>query len=317
VACSDTVVLEGTGKEEKMPDMALGFLGLGVMGGPMARNLVQAGYQVSGFDPDPARLDRFVAAGGKRAGLAAEAARAAEIMLLSLPTGDVVRQVVLGADGLLTVLRAGALIADLSTTEAKVAQECAAAAATRQIVFMDAPVSGGEQGALDASLSIMVGGDAAGFGRVQPVLARLGRSVVHMGGSGMGQATKLVNNMIVAANFAAVCEAWALATKVGLDPATLHQAIKGGWAGSRVMEETVPRLLSRNFVPGGSVDIMTKDVGYALNMARSADVPVPVTALAHELFRMAKAQGKGPKAQPVLVTLWEEWTSVRVGGERK
>ncbi len=300
-----------------MADATLGFLGLGVMGGPMARNLVKAGYSVTGFDTDGGRLDRFVAAGGKRAASVAEVGRAAEVIFLSLPTGDVVRQVVLAADGLLSSMRAGALIADLSTTEAKVAQECAAAAAARQIVFLDAPVSGGEQGALDAALSIMVGGDAEGFARVQPLLARLGRSVVHMGGSGMGQATKLINNMIVAANFAAVCEAWALATKVGLDPATLHRAIQGGWAGSRVMEETVPRLLSRNFVPGGSVDIMTKDVGYALNMARSADVPVPVTALAHELFRMAKAQGKGPQAQPVLITLWEQWTGVQVGGERK
>ena len=132
----------------------------------------------------------------------------------------------------------------------------------------------------------------------------------------MGQATKLVNNMIVAANFAAVCEGWALAVKAGLDPATLHEAIKGGWAGSRVMEETIPRLLQRNFVPGGTVDIMTKDVGYALNMARSLDVPVPVTALAHELFRMTKAQGNGPKAQPILITLWEQWTGIQVGGRK-
>jgi 3-hydroxyisobutyrate dehydrogenase-like beta-hydroxyacid dehydrogenase len=137
-----------------------------------------------------------------------------------------------------------------------------------------------------------------------------------MGGSGMGQATKLVNNMIVAANFAAVCEAWGLAVKVGLDPATLHEAIKGGWAGSRVMEETVPRLLQRNFVPGGTVDIMTKDVGYALNMARTANVPVPVTALAHELFRMAKAQGLGPQAQPILIRLWEQWLGITVGGTK-
>jgi 2-hydroxy-3-oxopropionate reductase len=189
------------------------------------------------------------------------------------------------------------------------------AQATRGIVFLDAPVSGGEQGAIDATLSIMVGGDAAAFARCKPILSVMGRSVVHMGGSGMGQATKLINNMIVAAGFTAVCEAWALGAKLGLDPATLHQAIKGGWAGSRVMEETVPRLLARNFVPGGSVDIMTKDVGYALNMARTANVPVPVTALAHELFRMAKAQGKGPQAQPVLITLWEQWTGIKVGGQ--
>jgi 2-hydroxy-3-oxopropionate reductase len=297
-----------------MPNTALGFLGLGVMGGPMARNLVKAGYPVVGFDTDAGRLEKFVATGGKGVRSVTEAAAGAEVVLLSLPTGDIVRDVVTGASGLLTVMKAGTVIVDLSTTEPKVAQVCAAASAAKGITFLDGPVSGGEQGAIDAALSIMVGGDTTTFARVKPILACLGRSVVHMGGSGMGQATKLVNNMIVAANFAAVCEAWGLAVKVGLDPATLHEAIKGGWAGSRVMEETVPRLLKRNFVPGGTVDIMTKDVGYALNMARTADVPVPVTALAHELFRMVKAQGKGGQAQPILIHLWEQWLGITVGG---
>lgn len=299
-----------------MPTTTLGFLGLGVMGGPMARNLVKAGYPVVGFDTDERRLGNFAASGGRPAMSAAEAGKGAEVLLLSLPTGDVVREVVAGAGGLLTVMKPGTTIVDLSTTEPKVAQDCAAAATAKNIAFLDGPVSGGEQGAMDASLSIMVGGDAATFARVKPILACLGRSVVHMGGSGMGQATKLINNMIVAANFAAVCEALGLAVKVGLDPATLHEAIKGGWAGSRVMEETVPRLLKRNFVPGGTVDIMTKDVGYALNMARTANVPVPVTALAHELFRMVKAQGKGPQAQPILIHLWEQWLGITVGGEK-
>jgi len=297
-----------------MPNTALGFLGLGVMGGPMARNLVKAGYPVVGFDTDAGRLEKFVATGGKGVRSVTEAAAGAEVVFLSLPTGDIVRDVVTGASGLLTVMKAGTVIVDLSTTEPKVAQVCAAASAAKGITFLDGPVSVGEQGAIDAALSIMVGGDTTTFARVKPILACLGRSVVHMGGSGMGQATKLVNNMIVAANFAAVCEAWGLAVKVGLDPATLHEAIKGGWAGSRVMEETVPRLLKRNFVPGGTVDIMTKDVGYALNMARTADVPVPVTALAHELFRMVKAQGKGGQAQPILIHLWEQWLGITVGG---
>ena len=299
-----------------MPETTLGFIGLGVMGGPMARNLVKAGYAVVGFDTDAGRLAKHTAGGGKAAKSAAEVGKQSEVVFLSLPTGDVVREVVTGATGLATVMQAGALIADLSTTEPKVAQDAAAACAAKRITFLDAPVSGGEQGAIDASLSIMVGGDAAAFARCKPILASMGRSVVHMGGSGMGQATKLVNNMIVAANFAAVCEGCAVAVKAGLDPATLHEAIKGGWAGSRVMEETIPRLLARNFVPGGTVDIMTKDVGYALNMARSLDTPVPVTALAHELFRMAKGQGNGPKAQPILITLWEQWTGIQVGGKR-
>ena len=247
---------------------------------------------------------------------AAEVGRASAIVCLSLPTGDVVRQVVTGEGGLVTVMKPGTAILDLSTTEAKVAQDAAKACAAGGIAFLDAPVSGGEQGAIDATLSIMVGGEAAAFARCRPILSSTGKSVVHMGGSGMGQAAKLVNNLIVAAGFAAVCEGWALAVKAGLDPATLHEAIRGGWAGSRVMEETIPRLLQRNFVPGGTVDIMTKDVGYALNMARTLDLPVPVTALVHELFRMAKAQGKGPKAQPVLITLWEEWTGIQVGGQK-
>lgn len=300
-----------------MPNTALGFLGLGVMGGPMAKNLVQAGYRVTGHDPDPGRMKAFTDAGGIAAASAAGVGEAGEIVFLSLPTGDVVRQVVTGDGGLASSMPSGSLIADLSTTEARVAQDAAAACAKQGIIFLDAPVSGGEQGAVDASLSIMVGGDAAGFARVKPILACMGRSVVHMGGSGLGQATKLINNMIVAAGFSAVCEAWALGAKVGLDPATLHEAIKGGWAGSRVMEETVPRLLARNFVPGGTVDIMVKDVAYALNMARSLDVPVPVTGLAHELFRMVKSQGQGGKAQPVLITLWEQWLGLTVGGEQR
>lgn len=299
-----------------MPSTPIGFLGLGVMGGPMARNLLKAGYPVTGYDPDPGRLKAFTDAGGTAAQTPAGVATAGEIAFLSLPTGDVVRQVVMGEGGLAASMRSGGLIADLSTTEAKVAQDAAAACAGRGITFLDAPVSGGEQGAIDATLSIMVGGDAAGFDRVKPILACMGRSVVHMGKSGLGQATKLINNMIVAAGFSAVCEAWALGAKVGLDPGTLHEAIRGGWAGSRVMEETVPRLLTRNFVPGGTVDIMVKDVAYALNMARGLDVPVPVTGLAHELFRMVKSQGHGGEAQPVLITLWEQWLGLQVGGKQ-
>ncbi len=299
-----------------MPNTSLGFIGLGVMGGPMARNLIKAGYTVTGFDTDRGRLGRFAAAGGKTAASAAEVGRAGEIVFLSLPTGDVVREVVTGTNGLAATMKSGTVLVDLSTTEAKVAQDAAAACRGSGIAFLDAPVSGGEQGAIDATLSIMVGGDSVVFARCKPILSVMGRSVVHMGDSGMGQAAKLINNLIVAAGFAAVCEGWALAVKAGLDPGTLHEAIKGGWAGSRVMEETIPRLLTRNFVPGGTVDIMTKDVGYALNMARTLNMPVPLTALVHELFRMAKAQGKGPNAQPVLITLWEEWTGIRIGREK-
>ncbi|MBI4573194.1 MAG: NAD(P)-dependent oxidoreductase [candidate division NC10 bacterium] len=194
-----------------MPGTSLGFVGLGVMGGPMARNLVKAGYAATGFDTDRRRVDQFVAGGGMAAASAADVVRTGEIVFLSLPTGDVVRHVVTGEGGLASVMSSGTTIVDLSTTEAKVAQDAAAACAARGITFLDAPVSGGEQGAIDATLSIMVGGDAAAFARCRPILSHLGKSVVHMGGSGMGQAAKLINNLIVAAGFAAVCEGWALA----------------------------------------------------------------------------------------------------------
>lgn len=298
-----------------MASIPLGFLGLGVMGGPMARSLVKAGYPVTGYDPDASRMKAFTDAGGKAAASAAEIATAGEIVFLSLPTSEVVRQVVLGEGGLALRVPPGRLIVDMSTTEAKLAQEAAAACAARGVTFMDAPVSGGEQGAIEATLSIMVGGTDEGFARLQPFLASMGRSVVHMGGSGMGQATKLINNMIVAVGFAAVCEGFALGAKAGLDPARLYEAIKGGWAGSRVMDETVPRVLARNFVPGGTVDIAVRDAAYGMTMARGLDVPVPMTGLAHELFRMAKSQGLGPKAQPVLITLWEQWLGLTVGGK--
>jgi 2-hydroxy-3-oxopropionate reductase len=294
--------------------MRVGFIGLGVMGLPMARNIAQK-HTLLGYDIDP-----------KRAGALPEGTRAAdlkqltedsEVVLLSLPSSGIVKRVCLGdggatGGGLVDLLAEGKIVVDTSTTEPTVSQEIAAALADRGIGFLDAPVSGGEKGAVDATLSVMVGGPREQFDRCLPVLECLGSTVVRMGEAGMGEVCKLVNNLIVGITFAAVAEGFALGTRSGLDPAALFEAIRGGWAGSKVLEVSAPAMLERNFEPGGTVDIHWKDMGYALSLAKDTDVPVPVTSLVHEIFKAARASGRGGEAQPAIVKLWEELLDLEV-----
>jgi 2-hydroxy-3-oxopropionate reductase len=189
----------------------------------------------------------------------------------------------------------------------------AAALAERGIGFLDAPVSGGEQGAIDATLSFMVGGDVHAFDRVRPLLEAMGSSVVHVGDVGAGEVAKLVNNLIVGITFAAVAEGFSLGAKSGIDPAELYKAIRGGWAGSKVLEVAAPAMLEKDFTPGGTVDIHWKDLGYALSLAKEQDVPTPMTALAHEVFKAARAAGQGGLSQPSVVKLWEHLPGIDVG----
>ncbi|MBI3988952.1 MAG: NAD-binding protein [candidate division NC10 bacterium] len=294
---------------------SLGFIGIGVMGGPMTRNLLKAGYPVFVFDTDHHKMAHLVQEGAKGTSSPAEVGRQAEIVLLSLPSTQAVKEVILGKGGLVEGIRTGGTIVDMGTTDPSVTKEIAKILREKGIGFLDAPVSGGEAAAKEKTLAIMVGGDADALENALPVLKSLGRSIVHMGPSGAGQAAKLINNMIVNATFTAVAEGFALGAKAGLDPAELYEAIKGGWAGSKVLDVAAPAVLSRNFQPGGTVDIVCKDLSYALALGRDLNVPLPMAALVHEIFRMAKAMGKGPLAQPVLITLWENWTGITVGGQ--
>jgi len=292
----------------------LGFIGLGVMGGPMTRNLLKAGYPVFVFDTDHDKMAHLVQEGAKGTSSSAEVGRQAEIVLLSLPSTQAVKEVILGKGGLVEGIRTGGTIVDMGTTDPSVTKEIANTLREKGIRFLDAPVSGGQAAAKERTLAIMVGGDADTLEDALPVLESLGRSIVHMGPSGAGQAAKLVNNMIVNATFTAVAEGFALGAKAGLDPAKLYEAIKGGWAGSKVLDVAAPAILDRNFQPGGTVDIVCKDLSYSLTLGRDLNVPLPMAALVHEIFRMAKAMGKGPLAQPVLITLWESWTGITVSG---
>jgi 2-hydroxy-3-oxopropionate reductase len=298
----------------------VGFIGLGVMGGRMARH-VAGRYGLTVFDVDAAKvaaLEAAVLAGGaassgtgsstgaRGATSVAAVGAASDLVLVSLPSSEIVERVVTGDGGLLSHMGSGGAVIDTSTTEPVATRRIAATLAERGIGFLDAPVSGGQGAAEAATLSIMVGGPAELFDRCKPVLDVLGPSVVRVGEVGAGEVAKLVNNMIVGATFAVIAESFALGKKMGLDLEQLYQAIRGGWAGSAVLDVAAPGIVRREFTPGGSVDLLFKDLGYALGLARSENVPTPMTAVADEIFKAARASGRGPQAQHVIIQLWEE-----------
>lgn len=300
--------------------MRIGFIGLGIMGGHMARHLAGR-YGLTVFDVDAAKIAKLEAAvpaggpapsgtgpstGASGAASVAAVGAACDLVLLSLPSSEIVESVVTGDGGLLAHMDPGGAVIDTSTTEPTVSMRIAARLAERGIGFLDAPVSGGEGGAMAAKLSIMVGGPEELFERYEQVLTVLGPSVVRVGEVGAGEVAKLVNNMIVGSAFAVIAEGFALGKKMGLDPEQLYQAIRGGWAGSPVLDVAVPGIVARDFTPGGSVDVLFKDLGYALSLARSQNVPTPMTAVVDEIFKAARASGRGPQAQQVIIQLWED-----------
>jgi 2-hydroxy-3-oxopropionate reductase len=289
----------------------IGFIGLGVMGAPMARRLALK-WDLTVYDVDPVKTGAI--AGANHAESIAGVARRATVVFLSLPGSESVRDVILGEGGLKTNLERGSVIIDTSTTLPMTSQEIARSLQGSGIGFLDAPVSGGEKAAIDGTLSVMVGGADETFQRCRAVLGAIGTNVVRLGDTGMGGVAKLVNNLIVGVTFVAVAEGFALGTKSGLDPSVLYEAIRHGWAGSRVLDVSAEAMLERNFKPGGSVDIHWKDLGYALTLAREMDVPVPAAAIAHEIFKTARAAGKGRLSQPAIVQLWEELLKIEVGG---
>lgn len=282
--------------------MKLGFIGLGIMGGHMAGHLAKQ-HELFVFDIDPAKTSSIQGAAGVAS--VAAVAKNADVVLLSLPSSQIVESVILGENGLAATLSKGAAVIDTSTTEPTVTLRISAALEEKGIEFLDAPVSGGEGGAREARLAIMAGGDQRVFDRLKPILEIVGASVIRVGDVGAGEVAKLVNNMIVGSTFCVIAESFALGQKMGLDLTSLYEAIKGGWAGSAVLDVAAPGIIERNFVPGGSIDVLFKDIGYALSLARSQNAPTPMTALVDEIFKAARATGRGPQAQQVIIELWE------------
>jgi 2-hydroxy-3-oxopropionate reductase len=203
-------------------------------------------------------------------------------------------------------MKSGGIIIDASTSDAAVVIEIASALAQKGIRFLDSPVSGGEKAAMDATLSFMVGGEESVFNECLAYFKAMGASVIRIGETGSGQVAKCVNQMIVGATFAAIAEAFALGAKAGIDPGSLYDAIKDGWAGSKVLDVAARDLVSREFKPGGTIDMICKDLGYVLSLSRSQVFPAPVSSLVHEIFMAGRAAGDGKRSQAAIVKLWEK-----------
>jgi 3-hydroxyisobutyrate dehydrogenase len=280
----------------------IGFIGLGNMGGPMAANLLKAGHQVTGYDIAPAPLAALAARGGRAASSAAEAIAAAEIVITMLPAGPQVREVYLGNGGVLGRAAKGALLIDCSTIDVDTARLTAATAGEAGFDMLDAPVSGGTAGAAAGTLTFMVGGSAAAFARAEPVLAAMGRTIVHTGPAGNGQAVKICNNMLLAVSMIGLCEALTLADKLGLSAQTLYDVCSKStsqcWALTSYCPVPGPVPTSpanRDYAPGFTAAMMLKDLRLAQQAAGAAAAPTPLGAAAAALYQLFVDQGQGGK----------------------
>ena len=268
----------------------VGFIGLGIMGRPMAENLVKAGQDVMVSDLNAKVVEELCALGAS-SGTYAELARSCDLIRTILPTGAIVREVLFGENGVASALTPGKVVCDMSSVTPGESQECYARLKTMGVGFVDAPVSGGEPGAITGTLAIMCGGDQADFDRLVPLFEIMGSSALLIGGSGAGSVTKLANQIIVNLNIAAVSEALVLATKAGVDPMKVYHAIRGGLAGSAVLDAKAPMMCRRDFRPGGTIRVNHKDIKNVLATAHEIDVPLPLTAQLFEVQQALKVSG--------------------------
>jgi 2-hydroxy-3-oxopropionate reductase len=273
----------------------IGFIGLGLMGKPMALNLLKQGFSLTVHNRSRAPVDALVAAGAAAASSPAEVAATSEVIITMVPDSPDVRLVLEGAGGVFETIRPGSVIIDMSTIAPAVARELAGKAASRGVAMLDAPVSGGEIGAINASLSVMVGGDPAALERVRPVLNAVGNAdrIVHIGASGAGQVCKACNQICIGGALASVSEAFAIARKAGIDPAKVREALLGGFAASRVLEVHGERILKGNYVPGFKTRLYHKDLGIVGQTIHELDVPAPVAALVQQYVSALMAAGLG------------------------
>ncbi|MET9258387.1 2-hydroxy-3-oxopropionate reductase [Amycolatopsis sp. NPDC004079] len=284
----------------------IGFIGLGVMGTPMAAHLAAAGHEVSGFDLNADALAKLEAAGGRAANDVADAVSGAEIVVTMLPNHPQVEQVVLAPGGVLDTIAPGTLLADMSTIRPETSIEVAKAGTAKGIRVLDAPVSGGQAGAEQAALSIMVGGDEADFAAAKPVFDALGKTVVHVGPHGAGQVVKAANQLVVGGIYGLVAEAIVLLEASGVDAGTGLDVLAGGLAGSRILELKRKSMVARQFEPGFRIDLHHKDMGIALAAARQSDVALPLTGLVAQLVAAGRAMGYGSLDHSALLKVVEE-----------
>ncbi|WP_458083446.1 2-hydroxy-3-oxopropionate reductase [Streptomyces malaysiensis] len=271
----------------------IAFIGLGIMGGPMAANLVKAGHTVTGYNRSRPAIDKLVAAGGRGAGSVAEAVADAEVVITMVPADPQVEEVVLGEGGVLEHAKPGTLVIDMSSITPQTSIKVAAAAKEKGVRTLDAPVSGGEAGAIEAVLSIMVGGEAGDFADAKPVFDAMGTTVIHVGPTGAGQTVKAANQLIVAVNIQVVAEAVVFLENAGVDLPAALDVLAGGLAGSTVLNRKKANMVNREFTPGFRIDLHHKDMGIVTAAARAVESPLPIGSLAAQLVASARANGDG------------------------
>src|SRR5262245_48252847 len=295
-----------------MADSKIGFIGLGIMGKPMAKNLLKAGYTVVAHNRSRAKVDELVQAGATAASSPKEVAGAADIIITMLPNSPDVELVALGPNGIKEGAESGQLFIDMSTIDPIVSQKIAKELSSIGMAMVDAPVSGGEKGAIDAALSIMAGGEAKDFERALPIFNALGKTITHMGPLGSGGFTKLANQIIVAINLTAIGEALVFGAKAGVDPQKMIRALSGGLAGSKCVEQKSEKILSGDFAPGFKIDLHSKDLNLIADAARSIGVPIPTAALVEQLFAALRVRGRGGLDHSGVITLFEDLANVQV-----
>ena len=291
--------------------MKIGFIGLGIMGKPMAKNLLRAGYDLTVCSANRA-AGELVEDGAKAAGNA-EIGRTCDLVLTMVPNSPQVKAVMLGENGVAAHMKPGSVFIDMSSINPVASKEIAAVLAEKGIEMLDAPVSGGEPKAIDGTLSFMVGGKQEVFDQYKPVLEAMGSSVVRCGDVGAGNTTKLANQIIVACNIRAVAEAMTLAQKAGVDPRLVFEAIKGGLAGSTVMNAKAPMMIEGDDKPGFKIDLHIKDLNNALDCAHSVGAPVPMTASVQEIFQWLHNHEGGRKDHSAIAQYYEYLSGIQIG----
>lgn len=292
--------------------MKIGFIGLGIMGKPMGKNILKAGYELVVCSRTQASVDELVAAGATSAATPSELAAQVDVVVTMLPNSPEVKQVILGPNGVIEGAKPGCIVADMSSIAPLASQLIAAELAGKGIEMLDAPVSGGQPKAIEGTLSVMVGGKQEVFDRCVPVFKAMAASVVRVGNIGAGNVTKLANQVIVALNIAALSEAMVLATKAGVEPELVYQAIRGGLAGSTVMDAKAPLMLDRKFNPGFKINLHIKDLANALDTSSEVGAPLPLTASVMEIMQTLSKEGLGDSDHGAIVRHYEQLANTEV-----
>src|SRR5229473_3705585 len=294
-----------------MPE-SIGFIGLGIMGKPMAHNLLKAGFPLVVQNRHQEITDEFLAAGARAGTRPRDIAASCDVVITMLPGPTQVEGVLVGPGGIIEGAHAGLVVIDMSTIAPVVASTLATRLAETGITLLDAPVSGGDAGAMAGTLSIMVGGDEETFKRCMPIFQALGKTIVHVGASGAGQVVKACNQIVVALVIEAVSEALVLGSKAGVDPAKILEVLNGGLAANRVIELRGASMLAHDFAPGGRIKTHHKDLGIILELSRMYGVSLPVTALVDQMFASLVARGRGDLDHTALLTYLEDLAAHRV-----